>query len=127
MDRAWFWHLSLFIGSGTGSLHGQWRGTLTISSAWPLGWSFEPCPWAVPAVKGAVAPALAPGQALTVPVSWAGVPCQSLRLRPLGTDDSSGAPSPPTRAGASVCHAGFTTPPCGNLLARGSTWIPAEP
>lgn len=80
----------------------------------------------MPAVKGAVAPALAPGQALSGPVSWASVPCQSLRLQPLGTGDSSGAPSPPSWAGASVDHAGYPTPPCGNLLARGSMWVPAE-
>lgn len=102
------------------------QGQCTVSGEGPSPSSLLG-PWAVPAVKGAVAPALAPGQALTVPVSWAGVSCQSLRLRPLGTGGSSGAPSPPTQAGASVCHAGFTTPPCGNLLARGSTWVPAEP
>lgn len=91
-------------------------GTCTISSAWPLCWSWEPSPRAVPAAKGAVAPALAPAQALTVPVSQAAVPA-----RASGTGDSVRAASPPSQAGASVCHAGFTTLPRGYLLARGST------
>lgn len=47
--------------------------------------------------------------------------CGSCSGSSTGTGDSLGAASPPSHAGASVCHAGFTTPPRGYLLARGRT------